>query len=90
MDGPIDAGEYDAQRRLLQNTLASLVLPEADTALSAGEFSGTLRLAWGEAILAERHRLLSSMLEAAYVDLAASGRIVCILPRPPFYCCLNY
>ncbi|HEX9897223.1 MAG TPA: hypothetical protein VGA85_06160 [Dehalococcoidales bacterium] len=62
LDGVIEDGEYNVQRKLLQDNLDSLVIPEADAALNAGE-----------------------MLEAVYVDLAASRSIVGIQPKPPFY-----
>ena len=40
---------------------------------------------WEKATLAEKHRLLSIILEAVYVDLAASRSIVGIQPKPVFY-----
>ena len=36
MDGVVDDGEYDVQRKLLQDILDSLVIPETDAALNAG------------------------------------------------------
>lgn len=44
-----------------------------------------LGLIWQKATLEEKHKLLSGMLEAVYVDLAASRSIVGIQPKPPFY-----
>jgi DNA invertase Pin-like site-specific DNA recombinase len=84
MDGVIDDGEYNVQRKLLQDAIDSLVIPEADAALNAGEFLESLGLLWEKATLEEKHRLLAGMLEAVYVDLAASRSIVGIQPKPPF------
>ena len=69
----------------MQNALDSLVIPEADAALNAGELLESLGLIWEKATLEEKHRLLAGMLEAVYVDLAASRSIVGIQPKPPFY-----
>ena len=85
IDGLIDDGDYNVQRKLLQDALISLVLPETDAALNAGEFLESLGLVWGKATLEEKYKLLTCMLEAVYVDLAASRSIVGIQPRPPFY-----
>jgi len=85
LDGVIDDGEYNVQRKLLQGNLDSLVIPEADAALNAGELLESIGLIWQKATLEEKHKLLSGMLEAVYVDLAASRSIVGIQPKPPFY-----
>jgi site-specific DNA recombinase len=85
LDGVIEDGEYNVQRKLLQNNLDSLIIPEADVAFNAGEILEILGLIWQKATLEEKHKLLSGMLEAVYVDLAASRSIVGIQPKPPFY-----
>ena len=85
IDGVIDDGEYNIQRKLLQHALESLVIPEADAALQAGELLESLGLIWDKATDEEKHRLLSGMIEAVYIDLAASRSIVGIQPKPPFY-----
>ncbi len=84
VDGLVDDGEYDLQRRTLQDALAVLVMPETDAALDAGQILETLGLVWGTATVEERHRLLSGMMEALYVGLAASRAIVGVQPKPPF------
>ena len=53
--------------------------------MNAGELLESLGLIWEKATLEEKHRLLTGMLEAIYVDLAASRSIVGIQPKPPFY-----
>ena len=85
IDGVIDDGEYNIQRKLLQDALDSLVIPEADAALRAGELLESLGLIWDKATDEEKHRLLSGMIEAIYIDLAASRSIVGVQPKPPFY-----
>ncbi len=85
IDGVIDEGEYDIQRKLLQDALSSLVIPEEDSALRASELLESLELIWNKATDDEKHRLLSGMIEAVYIDLAASRSIVSIQPKPPFY-----
>jgi site-specific DNA recombinase len=85
MDGVIDDGEYNVQHKLLQDALDSLVIPEMDATLRAGELLEGLGLIWDRATDEERHRLLSGMIEAVYIDLAASRSIVGIQPKPPFY-----
>lgn len=85
VDGLVDEGEYNVQRTLLQDALNSLVIPEADAALKAGELLENLGPVWGKATLDEKHKLLAGMLEAVYVDMMASRAIVGIQPKAPFY-----
>ena len=85
IDGIIDDGEYNIQRKLLQDNLNSLVIPEEDAALQAGELLESLGLIWNNATDEEKYRLLQGMIEAVFVDLAASRSIVGIQPKPPFY-----
>jgi len=85
VDGIMDDSEYNMQRKLLQDTLDSLVIPEAEAAINAGELLESLGLIWEKATLEEKHRLLAGMLEAVYVDLAVSRSVVGIQPKPPFY-----
>ena len=85
VDGIMDDGEYNVQRKLLQDLLDSLMIPQADAAINAGELLESLGLIWEKATLEEKHRLLAGMLEAVYIDLAASRSIVGIQPKPPFY-----
>ncbi len=73
------------QRKLLHDALDSLVIPEADVALRAGELLEGLGLIWNKATDEDKHRLLSGMIEAIYIDLVASRSIVGIQPKPPFY-----
>ncbi len=75
IDGLIEEGEYNVQRTLLQDALNSLVIPEADAALTAGELLENLGPIWEIATLEEKHKLLSGMLEAVYV--VPPEKVVC-------------
>ncbi len=89
VDGLIDDGQYNVQRKLLQDTLKVLIIPEEEASIEAGKLLEDLRSVWQEATLEEKHKLLSIMLEAVYIDLAASRSIVGIQPKPVFYPLFN-
>jgi site-specific DNA recombinase len=81
----IDEGDYNLQRKLLQETLDSLIIPEENEAINAGELLENMGPIWDKATLEEKHRLLTIMFEAVYLDLAASRSVVGIQPKPVFY-----
>jgi len=85
IDGLIEEGDYNLQCKLLQDNLVSLVIPEEHEAINAGQILEKMGPVWDKATLEEKHRLLSIMLEAVYVDLAASRSVVGIQPKPVFY-----
>jgi len=85
IDGLIEEGEYNVQRMLLQNALISMVIPEVDDTLEAGEQLENIGGLWEVGTLEEKHTFLSGMLEAVYVDLVGSRSIVGIQPKAPFY-----
>jgi len=60
-------------------------VPEIDATVKAGELIENLGNIWHEATPEEKHRLLTIMLEAVYVDLLNTRNIVGILPKPAFY-----
>ncbi len=72
-------------RSLLNDALKSLAIPENDATMNAGEILENLGFIWEKATLEEKHKLLRTMLEAVYVDLAASRSVVGIQPKAPFY-----
>ena len=84
VDGMYDDAEYRRQKRVLDDKLQSLVVPDADVAAEAGKLLEHLPELWGEADLAERRRILLTMLDAVYVDTVDKRRIVAIRPRPAF------
>ena len=59
-------------------------MPEVEASLSAGALLENLGLVWKKATLEEKHQLLAGMVEAIYVDLARTKRVVGIRPRPSF------
>jgi hypothetical protein len=58
---------------------------KADAAINAGEMLESPGLIWQKATLEEKHKLLSGMLEAIYVDLFNTRSIIGLLPKPAFY-----
>ena len=73
---------YRRQKRVLDDKLQSLVVPDADVAAEAGKLLEHLPELWGQADLAERRRILLTMPDAVYVDTVDERRIVAIRPRP--------
>ena len=84
LDGLIDPGEYGRQKKGLEDKLRSLVVPDADAAIKAGKLLEDLPALWEKADLAERRRILLTMLDSVYVDTVDERRIVAIRPRPAF------
>jgi len=72
-------------RKLLQDNIDTLVIPEIDAAIKAGELIENLSNIWQGATAEEKHKLLTIMLDAVYVDLLNTRSIVGILPKPAFY-----
>ena len=62
-----------------------MVIPQADETLEAGKLLEKLGKLWQEATLKEKNKILSTMLEAVYVDLLATRSVVGIQPKAPFY-----
>ena len=60
-------------------------LQDKDAAMKAGELIENLGNIWEGATLAEKHQLLTTMLDTVYVDLLTSRSIVGLLPKPAFY-----
>ena len=60
------------------------MVPGVDSAREAGELLEDLPAPWEEATLAERRKLLLTMLDAVYVDTVEEKSIVAIRPKPAF------
>ena len=90
IDGFVTSHDYNVEKKLIKDALSALVIPEADASLDARQFLESLGFIWDKATLEERHKLLSVMLEAVYIDLAASRVIVGIQPKPPFILSLDH
>ena len=84
VDGHVADDEYRRQKKQLEEKLRSLVVPDADAAVTAGKLLEDLPVLWEKADLGERRRILLTMLDAVYVDTVEERRIVAIRPRPAF------
>ena len=84
VDGVYDEADYQRQRRLLELSLESLVVPEADSADAAGNLIQRLPELWKGATLRERRQLLLTMLDGVYVDAKVDRAIVALKPKPAF------
>ncbi len=84
VDGVYAENDYKRQKRLLELELESLVVPQADAAEEAGKLIERLPKLWKSADLADRRRVLMSMLEAVYVECKEEKRVVGIKPKPAF------
>ena len=84
VDGHVVEEEYRRQKKQLEEKMRSLVVPDADAAVTAGKLLEDLPALWKKADLGERRRILLTMLDAVYVDTVEERRIVAIRPRPAF------
>ena len=75
VDGHVPDNEYRRQKKQLEEKLRSLVVPDADAAVTAGRFLEDLPAPWEKADLGERRRILLTMLDAVYVDTVEEKRI---------------
>ena len=83
VDGLIADRAYQAETKQLKERIASLVVPEVDIAMEAGALLEQVQDLWQEATIAERHDLLTGMLEAVYIDLP-HREIVGVTPKGAF------
>ena len=83
-DGLFPDEEYHHQKKLIEMEIESLIVPEADVAEEAGKLIKNLPELWRNARLAERHKLLMTMLNGVYVDAKIGKKIMAIKPKPPF------
>jgi len=84
VDGMVSEGDYNREKQYLEMELEILVVPGADAAEEAGRLVEHLPDLWKEADLAERHRLLLTMLDGVYVDARDMHSIVMIRPKAAF------
>lgn len=84
LEGDPSRDHYTDRKRNLETQLASLVIPDVDAAKEAGKLLEALPTLWEEADLEERRKLLTSMLEAVYVDTVEERAIVALKPKPAF------
>ncbi|MFC2020597.1 recombinase family protein, partial [Chloroflexota bacterium] len=84
IDGLLPEDEYNRQRKLLEQQLESLVVPEASAAEEAGKLILNLPKLWIEASPEEQRKLLLTMLDAVYIDTKQTKSVIAIKPKPPF------
>ena len=75
VDGHVPDDEYRRQKKQLEEKLRSLVVPDADAAVTAGRFLEDLPALWEKADLGERRSILLTILDAVYVDTVEEKRI---------------
>ena len=84
VDGLYGDDDYKREKLSLEDRAASLVIPGIDVAMEAGKLLEDLPKLWEEANLTERRKLLTSILDAVYVDTVEEKSIVAIRPKPAF------
>ncbi|MDA0264905.1 MAG: zinc ribbon domain-containing protein [Chloroflexi bacterium] len=84
VDGLYSDDDYRREKRSLEEMLAGLVIPGVDSAKEAGRLLEDLPALWEAATLAERRKLLSTMLDGVYVDTVDEKAVVAIRPKPAF------
>jgi hypothetical protein len=84
VDGLYDEVEYRRLKQSLTSQLETLVIPEVDAAREAGLLLKDIPQLWAHATLTERHRLVTTVLDAVYIDLRHGGRVVSIKLKPSF------
>ena len=84
IDGLLPEDEYNRQRKLIEQQLESLIIPEASAAEEAGKLIFNLPKLWAEASPQEKRRLLLTMLDAVYIDTKQTKSVIALKPKPPF------
>ena len=64
--------------------MGSLVVPETGLVMEAGKLLSDLPHLWNEADIVERRKILTTMLDAVYVDNVDEERVVAIRPKSAF------
>ncbi|MPL61614.1 hypothetical protein SDC9_07191 [bioreactor metagenome] len=84
MDGLIPEEEYSRQKKLLELSLESLVVPDYDAAQEAGNLILNLSSLWSKANLSEQRKILLTMLDGVYVDVKEHRSVIAVKAKPPF------
>ncbi|MCH8911272.1 MAG: hypothetical protein IH867_11130 [Chloroflexi bacterium] len=82
--GRFDEIEYHRQKKSVECELESLLIPEVDAAKEAGRLLADIPRLWAGATLQERHQLLTTILDAVYIDLKGSKSVVSVKAKPAF------
>ncbi len=89
MDGLFDEVENHRQKKSLEWELESLLIPEVDAVAEAGRLLADILRLWARAAFQERHRLLTTILDAVYIDLKDKKSIVSVKAKPAFQAVLG-
>ena len=84
LDGLLQRGESQRQRRLLEDKLAGQIVPGVDAAQEARKLLENLPALWEDAALGERRLISMTMLDAVQEDTVEDRSIVAIQPKPAF------
>ncbi|KTB48855.1 Resolvase, N terminal domain/Recombinase zinc beta ribbon domain/Recombinase [Dehalogenimonas alkenigignens] len=84
VDNVMPEEEYKRQKRLLELSLESLVVPDYNAAEAAGKLILDLPKLWASATLSEQRKILLTILDAVYIDAKAGKRVIAVMPKPPF------
>ena len=87
--GLFDEVEYHGQKKSLEWELESLLIPEVDAAKEAGLLLMDVPRLWAGATLQERHHLLTTILDAVYIDMKVGKSIVSVKSKPVFWLVLE-
>ena len=87
--GLFDEIEYHRQKKSLEWELESLLIPEVDAAKEAGKLLADMPRLWAGANLQERHQLLTTILDAVYIDMKERKSIVSMKLKPAFQAVLE-
>ncbi len=83
LDGDITREFYDRSKREIQDQIEELTIPEINASVIAGELLENMEEVWIASDAGQRNRLLTSMLNAVFIDQGKRS-IVGLLPRPAF------
>jgi hypothetical protein len=79
----ISEAEYELEKKRLEITMASLIVPKEDETIKAGEKLRNMLTVWKAATEQERAQMLSILLESVYCDIRLK-KIIALKPRAPF------
>ena len=86
--GLFDEIEYHRQKKSLEWELESLLIPEVDAAKEAGRLLADMPRLWAGATVQERHQLLTTILDAVYIEMKGTKSIVSFKVKPAFHAVL--
>ena len=89
VDGLFDEIEYHRQKKSLEWELESLLIPEVNAAKEAGKLLADMPRLWAGATLQERHQLLTTILDAVYIDMKDKKSIMSVKAKPVFQAVLD-